>query len=85
MKVKIFWKEQCANCPPAKALGKKLEGEKGFEVSYYDIKEAGGLAESVMYDVMSTPSIIVCDENDKEIASWRVDVPKLSDIKNIKK
>lgn len=80
MKVKIFWQEQCPNCPPAKILGKKLELEKNMDVTYFNIKEPEGLAEAVMFDVMSTPSVIVTDDQDNELKSWRGSVPNMDSI-----
>lgn len=85
MLVKIFWKEQCPNCPPAKALGKKLELEEGMDVMYCNIGEPEGLSESVIYDVLSTPSVIVCDEEGDEIKGWRGITPTVDDIKKLEK
>jgi hypothetical protein len=79
MEVKVFWQEQCPDCPPAKELGKKLE-EQGIKVSYYDIKEVDGLATAAMFGIMSTPSVVV-SEGDSEIASWKGEVPSLEEVK----
>jgi len=79
MEVKIFWQEQCPNCPPAKEIGKKLE-EQGIDVSYHNIKEVDGLATATLFGVMSTPSVVVA-EGDNEIASWRGKVPTIEDVK----
>ena len=79
MRIKVFWQAACPNCPLAKDLGAKLE-EQGKDVKYYDIKEPDGLTEGVMHDVMSTPSIIIVDDSDNEIASYRSDVPKMDEI-----
>lgn len=80
MIVKIFWKEDCPNCPPAKTLGKTLELKNDMDVVYYNTKDPDGLAEAVMYDVMSTPSVIVCDNKGSEIIGWRGLTPKVDDI-----
>ncbi len=85
MIVKIFWQEKCPNCPPAKALGKKLELDENIDVVYFNTKEADGLAESIMYDVMSTPSVIVCDNNGEELAGWRGLTPTIDDVKKLDK
>ncbi|MBR9675875.1 thioredoxin family protein [Candidatus Woesearchaeota archaeon] len=81
MKIKIFWKNDCPNCPSAKELGKKLEDD-GVKVEYFSLDDAAGLAEGVMYDVMATPSIICCDDKNKEVESFRSEVPSLDEIKN---
>ncbi len=79
MEVKIFWQEQCPDCPPVKELGKKLE-EQGVKVNYYDIKDIDGLATGTLFGIMSTPSVVVA-EGDSEIASWKGEVPTLEEVK----
>lgn len=79
MQVKIFWQEQCPNCPGAKELGKKLE-EQGASVSYHNVKEVDGLTAATLFGVMSTPSVVVAEE-DNEIASWKGEVPALEEVK----
>lgn len=79
MEVKIFTQDQCPNCPPAKEIGKKLE-EQGITVNYYDIKDVDGLTTATLFGIMSTPSIVV-SEGDKEIKSWKGEVPSIQDVK----
>lgn len=79
MEVKIFWQEQCPNCPPAKELGKKLE-EQGIKVTYHDIKNVDGLTTATLFGIMSTPSVVVA-EGDSEIASWKEEVPDIEEVK----
>lgn len=80
MIVKIFWQEGCTRCPPAKKLGKKLEGE-GIKVEYHDVNTPDGLAEAMFYDVLSTPSLIITDNEKKGIVAWRGETPKMEDVK----
>lgn len=84
MKVKIFWQNECPNCPPAKKLGKELE-VGGVSVGYFNIKDVDGLTEAVLHDIMSTPSIILVDDKDSEVKSWVGQVPKLDEIKKLLK
>lgn len=84
MNVKIFWQVNCPYCPPAKKLGKKLEG-KGVKVEYHDVKSVDGLAEAAYFNVLSTPSLIVTNEENKEVMSWRGKVPTVKEIKKILK
>jgi len=79
MDIKIFWQENCPNCPPAKELGKKLE-EEGIKVEYHNIKEVDGLTTATLFGVMSTPAIVLA-EGDNEIASWKDEVPKIEEVK----
>ena len=80
MIVKIFWQENCSHCPSTKKLGKILEKE-GVKVEYYDVNTTDGLAEAMFYDVLSTPSLIVANDEKKEIAAWRGETPNLKDVK----
>lgn len=82
MEVKIFWQASCPTCPQAKALGAELEAA-GKKVGYYNIKEPDGLTEGVMYDVMSTPSVIVADDSGEEVASFRTEVPNIEDVNKV--
>jgi len=80
MNLKIFVQDQCPNCPSAKEMGKKLEGE-GVDVSYHDIKSIEGLSEAVLFGVMTTPSMIITGEDGEEIHSWKGDVPDIDEVK----
>ena len=70
MTIKLFVKDDCPRCPAAK---KAVEGIAGIEV--YSVDEADGLAEASFYGVLSTPTVLVLDETDREIASWRGEAP----------
>jgi len=78
MDVNIFWQEHCPNCPPAKDLGKKLE-EKGIKVNYFNVKEIDGLATATLFGIMSTPSVVIAEE-DSEIKSWKGEVPEFEEV-----
>jgi len=79
MKVKIFWKKNCPNCPKAKRLGKQLE-EKNILVQYFDVDTVDGLAEACLHDILSTPSFVITDSGDSEIRVWKGQVPFLEEI-----
>lgn len=81
MQVKIFWQPDCPKCPKAKELGESLKKE-GVEVELFNIKEVDGLAESIFYDVLSTPSIVVVENGEKK-ASWHGEVPEIEKIKDL--
>jgi thioredoxin-related protein len=74
MKLKLFWRNDCRKCIPAKAICAQLEGD-GFAVEYFDIDTVEGMAEAAFYQVASTPTAIVVDEEGKEMTSWRGDFP----------
>ena len=80
--VKIFVKAKCPKCPAAKEIGTTLKRE-GFPVIHYDLDTIDGLAEASFYSVLSTPSLIVEDEQEREVAGWRGVVPTLQEIKRV--
>ena len=66
MEVKLFVRDDCPRCPAAK---KAVEGIGSVEV--YSVDDADGLAEASFYGVLATPTVLVLDEADREIAAWR--------------
>jgi thiol-disulfide isomerase/thioredoxin len=80
MVVKIFWQPECPKCPKAKELGEKLKKE-GHDVEFHNIKDVDGLSESLFYDILSTPSIVVVENGEKKIA-WHGEIPEYKDIKD---
>ena len=80
--VKIFTKSECPKCPVAKEIGGLLEKD-GLRVLYYDLETPDGLAEAAFYSVLSTPTIIVEDENEKVLAGWRGLIPTVQEIQGV--
>jgi len=78
--IKIFTKAKCPKCPAVKEIGTALKME-GVEVFNYDLDTIDGLAEASFYSVLSTPSIIIEDEEEREVISWRGVVPTLQEVK----
>jgi glutaredoxin len=78
--VKVFTKAKCPRCPAAKEIATTLK-EEGVQVLNYDLDTIDGLAEASYYSVLSTPSIIIEDEEEKEVVSWRGIVPTLQEVK----
>lgn len=69
-RVKFFWKPDCPTCPTAKKL---LEDCKSAE--YYNIEEKKGLSEAIFYNVEIVPTIVLTDDQGREIESWRGKLP----------
>jgi len=78
--IKIFIKAQCPKCPAAKRIGMELKKE-GVQVINYDLDTIDGLAEASFYSILSTPSIVIEDEEEKEVMSWKGMVPTLQEVK----
>lgn len=79
MAIKIFTQQECPQCPKAKQIGKELINQ-GIEVEFYDIKEPQGLAESIMHDIMSTPSIII-EKEGKTVKEFLGQAPEIEEVK----
>lgn len=80
--VKIFTKRQCPKCPAAKEVGDELK-VRGVKVIDYDLETIEGLAEAAFCGVMATPTIIVEDGEDHELAAWRGTVPTPQEIDGV--
>jgi hypothetical protein len=78
--IKIFIKTKCPKCPAAKEIGRELKKE-GMPVFNYDLDTMDGLAEASFYSILSTPSIVIEDEEEKEVISWRGVVPTLREVR----
>jgi glutaredoxin len=78
--IKIFTKAKCPKCPAVKEMGTELKKE-GVPVLNYDLDTIDGLAEASFYSILSTPSIIIEDEEERELMSWRGVVPTLQEVK----
>jgi glutaredoxin len=79
--IKIFTKTTCPRCPAAKEIGKKLKKE-GFPVFQYDLDTRDGLAEASFNSILSTPSLLIEDEEEREVIAWRGTVPTLEEVKH---
>jgi len=78
--IKIFTKAKCPKCPAAKEIGMELKKE-GVQVINYDLDTIDGLAEASFYSILSTPSILIEDEEEKEVVSWKGMLPTLQEVK----
>lgn len=78
--IKIFTKTHCPKCSAVKEIGTVLKKE-GVPVWTYDLDTIEGLAEASFYSILSTPSLVIEDEGEKEVISWRGVVPSLQEIK----
>jgi hypothetical protein len=78
--IKIFTKAHCPKCPAVREMGMELKKE-GVPVLNYDLDTIDGLAEASFYSILSTPSIIIEDEEEREVISWRGEVPTLQEVR----
>ncbi len=60
MKIKLFTKDGCPNCPKVKKFLEEYSSEnKDVKIEYYDTETTDGLAESAYYNVFSVPTAII--------------------------
>jgi len=78
--IKIFTKAHCPKCPAVREIGTELKRE-GVSVFSYDLDTIDGLAEASFHSILSTPSIVIEDEEEREVISWRGVVPSLQEVK----
>jgi pyruvate/2-oxoglutarate/acetoin dehydrogenase E1 component len=55
--------------------------QDGYEIEYFDLGTVEGLAEGAYHSVMATPTLLLVDEDDRELAEWRGVIPGLEEIK----
>ncbi|MFH1392087.1 MAG: thioredoxin family protein [bacterium] len=75
--LKIFTQPLCSACPPAKELGERLK--QSLKIEYFDVSTPDGLAEARLYNIMSTPTLVLVEDN-KEIKTW-VGTPEEEEVK----
>lgn len=81
MQIKMFWQDNCPNCGPAKDIVKQFKDK--IDINYLNINDIDGMSEAAFHAVMSTPSILIVDDDEKELKSWRAEVPTYNDITEI--
>ena len=74
--------KECPKCASAKKFKKQLEKE-GIKTEFYDIKTIDGLAEATLFGIMGTPSVVVVDDSNREIKTWRSEIPAVKEIKDL--
>jgi thiol-disulfide isomerase/thioredoxin len=79
-KVKFFFKKDCPKCPAAKAVVSQLPEEL---VEYHNLDEVDGLTEGAYYMVVSTPTVLVVDDQGREVRAWRGEVPELTTLREV--
>ncbi len=82
MEIKVFWQANCPNCAPVKQLVRAVAGGSEVKVRELDISDIDGMSEAAFHAVMGTPTTIIVDSNDSEIASWRSQVPSKEELQD---
>jgi len=72
--VLLFTRKNCPNCPPVR---RALAGNVDFEEIDADSQE--GMAQASRFEIYSTPTVLVLDENGKIAARLR-SVPELKEF-----
>lgn len=74
MKLIVFTKRDCPNCPNAKRIAKEVAEELGLEFEEIDVEK--DLITALQFNVASTPSIAL-----NEDVLFRGEVPKKEELK----
>lgn len=77
MKLKVFVKKGCPNCPAAKEVANQFPFS-----ALYDVEEVEGLTEAAFHSVLCTPSMVLVDDAENVVHSWRCHVPRPTEIAN---
>ncbi len=77
--IKFFWQENCTQCGSAKEVCNKLI-EKDILVKLFDIGTVDGMTEAAFHEVLSTPTMIIVDDQENELQSWRGISPSYDEI-----
>ena len=80
-KFKLFWKENCPKCPAAKDVIHQLQSD-GYPIVEHNLETTEGLAEAAFHSVLSTPTIILTDNQDNPVAEWRGRIPTLDEARH---
>lgn len=78
MEIKLFLSEGCPLCPEALAACEGLD-----DLSVFDIERVEGRSEAVAHGVRTAPSILVLDNDGREIAAWRGEVPDKDSLRSL--
>jgi hypothetical protein len=80
MKVTILTKDDDALSREATALGKQLVFE-GYTVVDLDLESEDGQSLARLYDVYSSPAVLVTTDNGGYIELWQGEVPLVGDVR----
>jgi len=77
--MKLFVSKNCPSCPAAKENMKTLSKEIGFEYDMFDISTDDGQIEALDNMVMSTPTLVLDDEEqiDKDVLTKSSELKKV--------
>jgi hypothetical protein len=78
VELKVFVKDSCPNCPAAK----EVAGQFSFS-RLFDLDKPDGLAEAAFYSVLSTPSMVLLDDQGNVLKTWLAYVPRPNEIAKV--
>ncbi|MDD5693388.1 MAG: hypothetical protein WC437_04000 [Patescibacteria group bacterium] len=81
MVLKVFTKEDNPQTEEALLLAKELEDDDQT-VEYYDLDEANTHQLAEIFEIFSSPSFVVTQDDGREVYVWRGEIPASGDLKN---
>ena len=77
MKLLYFCQDDCQRCPPVKEV---ISQVTDIKIETIDAISDDGKFDVNMYGVQGTPAVILIDEDDDEIFSWRGITPSIEEL-----
>jgi DNA-binding PadR family transcriptional regulator len=81
MILKVFTKKDDPQLDEALIFTKKYEDD-GQTVEYYNLDDAGAHQLAEIFEIFSSPSFVVTQDDGREINVWRGEIPPRSDLSN---
>lgn len=74
----LFIQDDTPLCPEAIVACSGLE-----DLSVFDLSHVEGRAEAAVHSVSNVPSVLVLDNDGREIAAWRGEVPDRESLRSL--
>lgn len=74
----LFLREGCDSCPEALAACDGIE-----DLTVHDLEHVDGITQAAAFGVHTAPSVLVVDNDGREIASWRGEVPDRDSLRSL--
>ena len=81
MKIILFTKEKCPNCPLAKKIVNEVANELNIEVENVNIDE--DVIRALQFNVASTPAAVLVKENGDYEVLFRSEIPDRKELKEM--
>lgn len=81
MKLRVYTKEEFPEEREAIDLAKRVENQ-GYQVDYFDLNEEESHMSAEVYDIYSSPALVVTQDDGKLAEIWQTNLPTESELFN---